>query len=269
MRRLDNFGHWMRKTGKQAVRVIQLGDETGRVHFHLVSWQRWDVTEMRDALERHGFGRVYDVRERPWSRAIYAARYVGRKPKWKLPRGVRQWGCIGMKGVRAVDVSVTKRSLHLVTEQSDWHPDFVTWVSHADNLVIRLKRREYPYGDKVIEHMNEIKPAQSKQVIAELLRGRIVGVGEYRACDVRSVGIADKKNPAAPKIMRVVVEHSVELGAEAVKVSEWLPAGALESSVKPPANRGETVLVACDAVSSTFGRDRKVTGTVLALTLTV
>lgn len=248
--------------------VMQKGDEFGRIHFHLVTAKKWEESRFRKAVKRNGFGR-YNVRERPIERSGYAARYVGRWCKFPLAKGTRSWGVVGANRVRCVDVVKREKVLPLVAYEPQPLFDTLFWRCREYRVTITFLNR-YPCDlQPVVYKMNELKPAAAKVVLAELLKGGSHAVGEYRMSDVRTLEYADKKNPGAPKIRRVIVSHTVECGNEAVTVKEWLPSGADEKSVKAPANRGDVVLVRIDSQASQFGRDREINGSITSLAVLV
>jgi len=265
MRRLNSFANWLRETGKVCVRVVERGGENGRVHFHLVSSQKWSAKQMWSVLPRYGFGR-YDVRARPVERAYYAAKYVGKvNRQWPLPKGTRSWGCTGVKPVGRRDVVITKKEIDLVA----WEPQFadvLVWAATETTpaLTLRLRTNDLPPGEGEIIKMLELKKHQLSDVGLRLQRGDFGGVGEYRGCVVRTLEVADKQNPAN-KIKRIVVEHNVEHGGLPCSVQEWLPPGASAEAVKAPASKGDIVFVTITRFDSKFGSQRTCTGTIFAL----
>jgi len=248
--------------------VLQRGDEGGRLHFHLVTAEKWEESRFRKAIKKNGFGR-YNVRERPVYRAFYAARYVGRWCRFPLPKGTRSWGAVRCDKVKQANVVKKETVLTLVAPEP--HPifDLLVWTCPEYNLEVVSRNREFRPGYAVALKMNELKPAATKVLLAEMLKGGSHVIGEYRMSDVRALEYADKKNPGAPKIRRVIVSHTVECGNEAVTVKEWLPTGADEKAVKAPAARGDVVLVRIDSQTSQFGRDREITGSITSLNVLV
>jgi len=265
MRRLNSFGNWLRKTGKVAVRVIERGGESGRVHYHLVSSQKWSSKEMWSVLPKYGFGR-YDVRCRPIERAYYAAKYVGKKNhRFPLPYGTRSWGVIGMKGVTRKSVEISKKELALVAN-SPQLVDVLTWKATeiTSEITLRLRTNDLPPGECEIIKMLELKKHQQADVCIRLQRGDFGGVGEYRGCVVRTLEVADKQNPSN-KVKRVVVEHNVEHGGMPCTVQEWLPPGSTPEAVKAPASKGDVVFVTISRFDSKFGSNRTCSGSIFAL----
>jgi len=263
MKRFNAFTMWARRTGKVFVRVVERGDATGRLHFHLVSSQRWSAREMSKALPRWGFGR-YDVRERPIERAFYAAKYVGKRGKvHKLKQGTRTWGACGITPTRARDVEVTKKELVLCGPTISGITDGVVWVVEGVEHVVpfRFDSPSYPLGQY---RKMELKKHQTADVLGRLAKGAVGAVGEYRSCTVRSMQVRDKQNPAA-KIDRHIVEHNVEVGDAPLLVQEWLPPGADVHQVKPAANKGDAVFVNLTRLDSKFGSQMVGTGVCIPL----
>jgi len=265
MRRFHSFAVEIHKRGMVCVRVIERGGQHGRVHYHLVSAQRWDVRETRALLVGRGFGR-YDVRVRPVERAYYAGKYIGKKSwRFPLPRGCRSWGAVGVDPVRAVDVLVKKREIHLVRNRFEGLFDWwaVRLSCGTESIPIRLRAEGGPPSSENMKLL-KLKPHQEKEVLLRQGRGEVGCFGEYRSCDVQVREIADKLNPAN-RIKRVLVEHTVECGGKSLLVQEWLPPGTSESLVKAPAECGDMVYAKLDRMDSKFGSQKVGVGTVFSL----
>jgi len=251
-RRFHDFAsHYLNRTGKRCVRVMERGGGTGRLHYHLVSSQRWDAKEMWRVLPKYGFGR-YNVKPVDAKGMLYVAKYLLKRARFPLAPRTRKWGCIGFEGTRWTDVEVVEKVLTLVAEEPHClYDDLVTTAAGTDwRVVISIRCQSVP---ERITRMNEINEAQRKHLFELLASGALGGFGEYRGCVVRDQKIRDKKNPSV-EIARVVVEHNVEVASMPVVISEWLPVGAVAASVKAPATRGEMVFIHCDTLSSSFGR---------------
>ena len=233
------FGEWLRKTGKSCVRVLEQG-ERGAWHFHCVTGEWWDVDEVRKRATALGFGRI-NVKDVPLEQAWYVAKYVGKAHgKLRLPAGRRQWACVGFKGVSLKNVRLSERSRVLIPDTSrETLVDVVVW-NLGDTVVHRRRLRIPPRGVYNV-HMIELKPTQVKEIATLIARGDVVTLAEYRGCNVKTQQIDDWKTKQ--KVARVVVEHAVEINAAAVVVSQWLPASADASTVKPAANKGDIVCV--------------------------
>jgi len=231
--------NFLRKSGKRCARVIERGAERGRVHLHLVSWERWDAAEMHRVLPKYGFG-GYNVREIPASRASYVAKYLGKDTQWRLPRGTRLWACVGWKGVRVSDVRIKRTSTPVGGSFCAQRPfTLLQWVIGGKPLPpIRLRLTEGSEETKMLE----LKSHQVDEVMGFQCRGSIGVVAEYRGTSAR-VWDGTAWNQPTVKVHRVYADHNVEAGGKAVLVTELLPEGAEVSSVKPPANRGELVYV--------------------------
>lgn len=261
MERWDSFRKWLDKTEKVGVRALERGDK-GAYHFHVATPQWWDAREMWDAGERYGFGRV-NVRVRPVSAAYYIAKYVGKGTdrKW-LPRGMRQWGCFGFRGVSVKNLKWTEKVRELVPNfaREKLYDVLQWWIGDA---VAFSHRYRPPHEGADVIHKMELKPAQQKEVISKLVGGAVCAVGEFRGAHVRTQAMTDSKTQQ--KVDRVLVEVNVELGGSAVTVTEWTKPGTKESEIKaPPVQRGEVCLVMIESVKW-FGGSKQISGTVRAL----
>jgi len=233
---------WAARHGKKFVWSIQRGSRTNRIHFHLVTTDRWDAKEMWAVLPRYGFGR-YDVQKpKPIEFADYIARYVARghglEPK------SRTWGCVGFKGVRCVDVDKDEILIESVVELPQWLIRQLRRISLNDEKFARrksfvLKRWSVPL---VLKMANALKKHQETEVVAEAQIGTYpVLVGEYRGFTLRATKTVDKLSKV--EISRVIVEHTVLAGTETIRLSEFLPPGSDGAAVKPAAEAGEMVVV--------------------------
>lgn len=89
---------------------------------------------------------------------------------------------------------------------------------------------------------NELKEHQVREILRCLLiDGAVAAVGEYRGSLTRGFSAEDPDTKQSTR--RVSVIHTVECGARRLAVTEYLPEGSDESSLKAPAQRGEMVLV--------------------------
>lgn len=261
MKRWDSFRVWLHKTGKVLVRSIERG-EKGAYHFHAATPQFWAAREIWDAGERYGFGRV-DVRKRPISAAYYLAKYVGKGAggEW-LPRGMRQWACVGFEGVPIRRLKAIKRTRVVVpdTEREKLF-DVLEW-SACDTVAFRHRYRPTHDGADEVLKM-ELKPAQVKHLVSKCVQGLMCVVGEFRGVQIRTIGMEDPKTKQ--RVERVLVEYSVELGGVPNVVTEWTKAGTQVADVKPVAvNRGEAVLVLVESVGWYKGA-KKVSGKIEVL----
>jgi len=268
-RRWNSFRtSFLERGARFGVVVPQWGEKTQRLHFHLVTTERFDAKETAAALKRYGFGR-YDVRRRPaWKdrtlaemhpAAWYAARYVARRVGCPVElKGARMWSVFGKKHFKNApvalrDVRITTNHLTLVRESPMVFADWMVWRFPADNLAFReaLRGDARPDGREI---MREITKEQNEKVLKLIAAGDVVGVGEYRACGIEVKEMADFKNPAV-KHRRVVVSHKVDFGAacERREFDEVLPVGADEKSVTPPAKSGDLVAVAIDGMNAYRG----------------
>lgn len=274
-RRLANFQKWLDRHGKYAVCAPEFGEETGRLHFHLVHVDRWDAGEMWKVLPAYGFGR-YDVRQRPaWRKpprpgfagvlhpaAWYLAKYVGKRHNWPEElKGCRQWSIIGEKlfphpVCRVRDVRISTKTLTVMPESprpfADWHG----WHLPNHNLTLRQRIRAdaTPDGPEI---MRELTPDQQKKLLTLLSTGDIIGVGEYRFCGIEDKEMDQWKDGkrTGNKEKRVIVTHKVDFGisCERREFDDLLPAGADGKAVTPAAKSGEMVAVAVDGMRAFQG----------------
>lgn len=274
-KRLNSFFVWCERTGKFGVCAPEFGEQTGRLHFHLVHTSRWDAKEMWEVLPRYGFGR-YDVRARPAWRvpprvghpgiihpaAWYLAKYVGKRTHWPLElKGARQWSVFGAKlfphpVCRVRDARITTKLLTVVRESPIPFHSFVRWVFSGYNLSLRQTTRADAYaGDPVI--MREITAEQSKKLLQLLGTGDIVGLGEYRFCGVEDKTMDQWKDGkrTGNKEQRVIVTHKVDFGVscERREFDDLLPVGSDAKTVTPPAKSGDLVAVCIDGMRAFQG----------------
>ena len=248
MERWDSWRKWFDKTGKRCVRVIEKGDEGERAfHFHFVTDQWWSVVEVREVGERYGFGRI-NVKAIPIHAADYLAKYAGKSAgarSW-LPRGMRQWGCVGFKGVvsKALKWRETVRVVVANTHHEQLY-SVLRWVV-GDAVLFQTRLRPAHEGADVIRTM-ELKPAQVKDITSKLASGEVCAVGEFRGVQVRSQKMEDPKTKQF--VDRVLVEFNVELGGLSRTVTRWTEPGTQAQAVKLPAlTRGEIVLVVVETI---------------------
>lgn len=273
--RFRSLQTWLDRQGKWCVCAPEYGEETGRLHFHLVHPVRWDAKEMWAVLPRYGFGR-YDVRKRPAWRVLpsganpgilhpaawYLAKYVGKRLNWPEElKGCRQWSIVGEKHwpqpvCRVRDVRITTKALTVVRESPKPFHDFAEWRFPNHNLAIReTVRTDSTNGGITI--MREINTAQQKRLLELLATGDIVGLGEYRFCGVEKKDMEQWKDgkKTGNKESRIIATHKVDFGVscERREFDELLPAGASEKSVTPPAASGDLVAVCVDGMRAFQG----------------
>ena len=137
-RRFRNFyAGWLWRRKKKAVWALQLGGRTRRIHYHLVTPDRYDAAEMWDVLSEYGFGR-YDVRPpQPVERAFYVARYVAR-PGVVGP-GVRTWGAVGFEKVKKKNVQTGSIEVRRVHDLPAWVVSQIRRLSLGDPNFTRIK----------------------------------------------------------------------------------------------------------------------------------
>jgi len=265
MGRWRPFAQWLVRTGRMCVRVLEQGKLGGRWHFHCITWQRWDVTEVRPFAERWGFGRI-NVKRIPSHVAGYVAKYVG-KDTADMSRGavnVRRWACIGFHGVSVRNIRITVKldlaglaPIEGLCVMWRW-----TFEGYPDTLEFLL-RTDGPPTEPHHTKIMELKTHQQKELLADLAAGHCVIIGEYRGHSVRSLKIADRKSGA--QVERVVVEHNVEINGVARTVAEWLPVGSDAKAAKVPAQKGDLVKVLVES-AKWFGGSLSYGGQIKSLT---
>ncbi|CAK0752164.1 hypothetical protein CCP3SC15_1820007 [Gammaproteobacteria bacterium] len=232
--------------GYFGVCVPQWGETTGRLHFHLVSSERWDAKYVYDSGVKCGFGR-YDVRQRPASVSAYAARYVGRRDgRPSEAKGYRLWSVFGKQHFRtrvskAIHCGVeTKSSTRCAEVGRTALFGFLRWQIKGDaNSATTLKiRPDAQPGDPML--MKEITVGHRDLIVAEMLKGRFVSVGEYRSCVCTAKMQVDYQDKSR-KVRRVYAEHRVEFGGIQLLIEERLPDDANEKAFVAPAACGDTV----------------------------
>lgn len=94
-----------------------------------------------------------------------------------------------------------------------------------------------------------------KHIATLVAQGTILCVAEYRTCSARTMEFDEVKKglPTGKRIVRKLVEHGIETGSEQMTVTEWLPDDADLSAVKPPAAKGEAVLIEVGGFSVKYG----------------
>lgn len=260
--RPKGLGYRLFRAGCMCVRVLERGTKgERRWHIHAVTPQWWDVARIRPMAVAAGFGRI-NAKPIPPEKASYVAKYLLKQYAEKLPVGVRRWGCVGFQGVRTCDalrkITVDNSELSL----SRRFVDYYRWtVPTIGTLTFQV--RTVPDGHVATYYDMELKPAQAKEVMADVLAGNIVVVGEYRGYAVRTLALADKKTGA--KVDRVIVEHNVEVNGAARTVAEWLPVGQDAKAVKPVASKGDIVKVLVETAKK-FGGQLTIGGTIKPLT---
>lgn len=273
--RLNSFQNWLRERKRWAVCAPEFGKRTHRLHFHLVSVERWDAGEMWEACAAYGFGR-YDVRRRPaWRKppssgfrgvvheaAWYLAKYVGKRENWPEElKGMRQWSVVGAKhwpmppcGVR--DVRITEKACVVVPESPRKFSDWYQWSFLGYNLTHREKLRPDALETGPVI-MREITKEQAEKVLKLVAAGDIVGVGEYRVglYEERQMESYKGGKPTGIKVARVVVTHRIDFGAlcERREFDELLPEGSTAANVTYPAKSGDLVAVAVEKIRAFTG----------------
>lgn len=236
------------------VRGLERGGARGAYHFHAITPQEWPLTDVRLAAQDAGFGRIHVLRM-PIDRVRYIAKYIGKPGRFPLPRGVRLWACFGFRGVAKNDVRCT---INVLTPAcGDVRPNIVSArVIDVAGYYRReiLVRPDYA-GDPAEIHIMKITKNVLETVARMIGDGKFVVVAEYRGLTVRTLEFDEVKKGIATgrRVVRKIVEHAVEIGAQQVKCSVWLPDDADPKSVVAPADKGEFVLVEIASMSAKYG----------------
>jgi len=287
-RRWSNLRKEFQRSARYGVCVPEFGERTKRLHFHLVTSQRWDAREMWDICDRYGFGR-YHVRRRPaWRKtpasgyagqihesAYYAAKYVGKRRHWPVElKGSRQWSVFGEKyfpipPCQVRDVRITRKVLTVIQESCD--EQLYGWSVWSWGPLItdslRVKLRPDALSDSPTK-MRELTKEQQAKVASLVAAGDIVGVGEYRVGTVETKKMESYTGgrPTGVKVDRVIVTHKIDFGAayERREFDELMPAGTLAESVTFPAKSGDLVACCVDKIRE-FNGGTNYTGRVINL----
>jgi len=241
---------WLTVTGKRCVRSIERGGLNGHYHFHGVTDQRWDILEVLEHAQKCGFGRV-NVEVIPRERIYYVAKYIGKKGRWPMPKNVRLWACVGFIGLHAKDIRFRGMSLTVPLEDVSPPLRSVTrWTLDGKIMREKLLRPDWN-GDESEIHTMNITKENGLHLVELLSKGSLLGLGEYRTCTTRKLAFVNEKTEK--KEVRKIVEHGLEFGNDQITVSEWLPDDADLSTVKPPAAKGEAVVVEIQNFSPKYG----------------
>lgn len=254
MRRWKKHARWLKDTGKQCMRALERGGKNGAYHFHAITHQRWDINEVRAHAESCGFGRL-QVTVIPRERASYIAKYLGKPGRFPIPKGARLWACIGYEGVKKNDVRC--RITELTVNVKNPYQCMISckrWLLDGVIISERILRPDWDGNPQEIQNMKVTK--ENMEHIASLIvGGSIMCLAEYRTCSVRKLEFAEEKKGVltGKQVVRKIVEHGVEVGSEQITVSEWLPDDADITAVKPPAEKGEPVLIEIAQFSRKYG----------------
>lgn len=236
------------------------------VHVHFVTPQLWDTGMIRPKATDLGWGRVNAARPKPVEYAVYIGKYL-RKHVWHSKDRGSKWGCVGFRGTKVMSVVAWEKRLTLVADVPRYYPDGVCWTLSTGGML--HYRRSACIRPDVLEErcivMKDLKSEQQKEILASVLRGDIVIVGEYRS---QLVGHFKKKDRDDPSVLveQVTVKHCVEFAGGLPKVvTEWLPPGTDPAGVKVAAQRGDTVMVSVSSVKW-FRGVQEISGSVKPLT---
>lgn len=231
---------------KQYVHVLEMS-EGGYWHIHVVTAEWWDVNEVRECAEFHGFGRI-NVRAIPVKDATYVCKYLMKCRR--VPTGCRKWACHGFEGVGSREINIKECVANVVEWVYDGHLWEKVCYNLGDNGHVTFPLREVSLPGSPETKMIEIKAAAQKAVLTEAVSG-FVCVGEYRSSRTRTLKVSKKGGGGEED--RVIVEHSIEVGGRSHVFSEWLPPGASAVAVKPVAKQGDCVLAVINKLSAQYG----------------
>jgi len=257
--RWNRFADYLRRSGKSCVRVLERGGVKGRLHYHAVTRERWEVREVRPKAEGAGFGRIH-VKLIPAEKAGYVAKYLGKYVNRRAK--IRLWACVGFKGATVSSVRISNRVVASDLGAYGGFCDSMRW-KFADVLTVENFRRAPvdTLARRIIREM-ELKKTQVTEILTDVANGHVIFVGEYRGHQVRSFEVADKRTGA--KQRRCVVDHNVEVTGLPRVVTEWLPPGSDASAARPAANKGDVVKVLVETMTK-FSGQTSYGGTIKAL----
>jgi len=228
--------------GRRGVWALQRGALRKRLHFHVITVERWEWAEMWEMLPKYGFGRYNCQPPRAIQFAAYVARYVGNSPG--LEPGSRTWGVFGFKGVSSANVVRDEIVIDSVAELPRWFVSQLWRVSLRDSKFARRKSYSVKMFHRPLlltKQMNEIKPHMHAEILKDAQAGLYaICVGEYRGFSVVAGKKMDKISEVEKSTVRV--EHTVLCGSEQVRFTEFLSSGADAAAIKPAAESGEMVL---------------------------
>lgn len=256
LERWRHFANWLQRGGKRCVRALERGGRSGHYHFHAITDQRWPIAEILEKTRALGFGRI-GVEEVPRDRVYYVAKYIGKPGKFRMPKGVRLWACVGFKGVSANNIFFKEKSLTVPTE--DVRPPFTSVVRWEYDGVTIAEKILRPDWSGQLEEVHTMKITKENTAhLAELLaKGSILAVAEYRIHTAREMTFEERDKKTGQKTGKVqkrkLVEHGVEVGNEQITVTEWLPDDANISDVKPLCQKGEPCVVEISGFSKQYG----------------
>jgi len=82
---------------------------------------------------------------------------------------------------------------------------------------------------------------KQRDLIKHVLAGKPLVIVEYRSFKEDTIRYRDKKT--GNTIERIIIKHAVEMGANQVSVTEWLPDDAKPGMAKPPFTKGQRVIL--------------------------
>lgn len=253
MKRWAPMARWLERHGYRCVRALQRGKKFGRYHIHAVTDQWWPIRVLLPVAARYGFGSL-DVEEVPRKRLSYVARYVGKESKrWRIPKGVRLWSCVGFRGVRVNDIRCEIRTLTVLS-------DPLTYPYRLDSVLLwdgekighyRRYHSELPEGVETYTNIMNLTKENIAHIGVLIGKGAIICVGEYRTCKGREIITSDKRT-GKEKVLKMA-EHGIEVGDSQISCSQWLAPDADIKAIKPAANKGEAVCVVIEGLTREYG----------------
>ena len=259
-RRWRLFVRWHVETDRTCVRVLEAGGKNGRWHYHCVTPQRWDVSEVRTAAERCGFGRI-NVKRIPADKARYVAKYLRKHGRSELPKGQRRWACVGFEGVPVNRVKASTETRFLPKVWRGHACTAVQWnFPDAEPVRHQIRIAETSGAEEV--HQVNVSPSQVDSLLADMLAGQFVMLGEYQGLSITRKVASDPKT--GTKIETSFVEHVIEVGGDTKTLTEWLPGNADVNAVTLPAEAGSLVKVHVKSIREHMGQ-KYISGPVLPL----
>jgi len=95
---------------------------------------------------------------------------------------------------------------------------------------------------------------KQSEYIEKSLEGSPLVLVEYRAFKEDTIRYRVKSGPqTGQSVERLIIKHSVELGAIQMQVTEWLPEGTKPGSAIPPFKKGQRAVLELQGMESQGG----------------
>lgn len=96
---------------------------------------------------------------------------------------------------------------------------------------------------------------KQSEFIEKALAGSPIVLVEYRSFKEDTIRYRVKAGPQmGQSVERLVIKHSVEMGALQVQVTEWLPEGTKPGAAQPPFKKGNMAVLELQAMSANNGQ---------------